>query len=273
MSRDEGGRKLSRDIFAKELAPHLESERDRQIEPRASNFILPDPDFPSTVFLGDLHAPFQHVGAVNFAIEVIRELKPKRVVQMGDLYDLYSWSKYPRSHNLFTPKDELTQAKAAALDLWQRVQGASPGVECIQILGNHDLRPYKATLESNPALELLINLEPHYQFPGVTLMADHREELNLGGVFALHGYRTKLGDHRDFMNACAVVGHTHRGGTSFRGIWGGHQIWELNAGVLGDPQAKGLSYTPQRHTQSTLGLGYVDRFGPRFIPYRPASSV
>jgi hypothetical protein len=116
---------------------------------------------------------------------------------------------------------------------------------------------------------MFIDLTPLYTFPGVKLQEDPRAELNLDGVFFHHGYRTKLGDNRDFLNACSVTGHSHKGGAVFRAVHGGHQIWELNAGTLGDPESKGLTYTPQKHTHQTLGLGWIDALGPRFIPYRP----
>lgn len=262
-------RKVPNDIFERDLEPLLELERARQCETKYSNFILPAANYPLTVALGDFHAPFHHVAATEFALEVIRELKPKRVVQGGDLYDMFSASKYPRSQNIYMPKDELKLARKASEKLWTDVQEASPGVECYQLLGNHDARPYKRVLETCPELEMFIDLTPIFTFPGVKLIADPREELNLDGVFYHHGYKTKLGDNRDFMNACAVAFHTHRGGSVFRGIWGGHQIWELNAGTLGDPSSKALSYTPQKHTQQTLGVGVIDKYGPRFIPFQP----
>ena len=260
-------RKIGNEIFERDLAPLLEQHRLVQADPKFSNFILPKKEYPLTIALGDFHAPFHHVPATQFAIEIIRELKPKRVIQGGDLYDFLSASKYPRSHNIYSPKEELALARKAAEKLWAEIQEASPGVECFQLLGNHDVRPYKKVLEACPELEMFIDLTPIFTFPGVKLITDPREELELDGVFYHHGYKTKLGDNRDFMNACAVAFHTHRGGTVFRGIWGGHQIWELNAGTLGDPASKGLSYTPQKHTQQTLGVGVIDKFGPRFIPF------
>lgn len=262
-------RKISNDIFEKPLEPHLEEQHARQLETRFSNFVLPKDPYPTTVFLGDFHAPFHHVPATQFAIEVIRELKPARVVQGGDLYDMFSASKFPKSQNIFTPRDEKDQARKACEWLWSEVQKASPKAECYQLLGNHDIRPYKRILETCPELEMFINLTPLFTFPGVTLIEDPRQELELDGVFIHHGYLTKLGQNRDFMNACTVNFHTHKGGAVYRAIHGGHIIWELNGGFLGDPQSKGLAYTPQRHHHQTLGLGVVDRLGPRFIPYKP----
>lgn len=56
-----------------------------------------------------------------------------------------------------------------------------------------------------------------------------------------------------------------KGGVVFRKIRG-QTLWELNAGYMADPHAKGLTYTPQRITHWTEGLGWTDEYGPRFIP-------
>lgn len=269
MSIKQSPRKVTNEIFERPIEPHLVEQQERQREPRFSNFVLPIDNYPTTVFLGDFHSPFNHVGATQFAIDTIAELKPKRVIQGGDLRDMFSAGKYPRSHNIFTPKEEIEQGTKICRKLWADVQAASPGVECYQLLGNHDVRPYKRVLEACPELEMFIDLKPLYTFPGVKLIEDPREELELDGVFAHHGYLTRLGANRDFMNACTVNFHTHKGGSVYRAIFGGHIIWELNAGTLGDPESKGLSYTPQKHHHQTLGLGVVDKYGPRFIPYRP----
>ncbi len=264
-----GRRKVSNDIFERPLDPHLEEQQARQAEARFSNFVLPIENYPTTVVLGDFHAPFHHTTATSFAIEVIAALKPKRVVQIGDLRDMFCSSKYPRSQNIFTPKEEIEAGTKACSELWVRVREASPGAECFQLLGNHDVRPYKRVLETCPELEMFIDLTPLYTFPGVKLISDPREELELDGVFFHHGYLLRQGANRDFMNACFVSGHSHRAGVFYRPIHGGHMLWELNSGTLGDPASKGLSYTPQKHHHQTLGLGVIDRFGPRFIPWRP----
>ena len=264
---EEKRRKLSNKIFERPLESHLAEQHERQQQPQPTNLILPIENYPTTVVLGDFHAPFHHAGATNFAIEVIEKLKPKRIVQVGDIKDMFSWAAFPRSHNIFTPAEEFAQARKACADLWERAQKAAPKAECHGLWGNHSIRPLKRVLESCPELEMFIDLTPHFTYPGVNLVKEDREELILDGVVFIHGYRAKLGDHRDYMNACVVTGHTHRGGAVFKNSWNGHQIWELNAGLLGDPKAKGLSYTPQKYTHWTLGVGVIDAYGPRFIPY------
>lgn len=267
MARDSKRRKIGNEIFEKPLEPILEEARGRQLEHKPSNFILPKNPYPRTVLLGDFHAPFHHVGAVKFAIDFIREFKPERVIQMGDLYDMYASSKFPRSLNIYTPNDEFLLGRKAAEQLWRDVKEAAPNAECYQLLGNHDIRPIKRLIEEMPSMESVVNLDPLFAFPGVKTIHDSREELILDGVAYHHGYRLKLGDMRDFMNMCSADAHTHRGGVVYRRVWGGNILWQLNAGYLADAESKALGYAPQRHNHSTLGLGAIDEWGPRFVPY------
>ena len=63
-----------------------------------------------------------------------------------------------------------------------------------------------------------------------------------------------------------VVGHSHIGGVTYRNI-GNKIVWELNSGYCGDPDSKALSYRLMKLTKWTHGFGFVDEFGPRFIPF------
>ena len=62
------------------------------------------------VAIGDTHFPFSSKKVINWIIEKI--IKPnaaqiKAVVQMGDLYDLFSYSKFPK-RLMMTPSDSYT---------------------------------------------------------------------------------------------------------------------------------------------------------------------
>ena len=105
-------------------------------------------------------------------------------------------------------------------------------------------------------------------FDGVETILDSRQELMLpGDVMVVHGYKSKIGEHRDHALYNAVCGHQHTGGVVYRQIRG-RVLWELNAGLAGDPEAKGLTYGAQKINSWTLGFGFLDEYGPRFIPLR-----
>lgn len=251
-----------------DLAEHLEKEAQREVAPLE---VVSKKGAPRKKILaiGDLHYPFADLAAVEWAIGLAKKLQPDIIVQVGDAYDMLSWGSFPKSANYFTPKQEIEIARDGLAKFWRDMQAASPQAQCYLLHGNHTIRPFRQLLEKAPALEVFISMKQWFEFPDVTFIEDHRQELIIDDICFIHGYRTKLGDHRDYTLMNCVVGHTHRGGTVFRQIKG-KQLFELNCGYLGDPNSKGFTYTPQKLIEWTQGVGFIDEHGPRFIPY-PAS--
>jgi hypothetical protein len=124
----------------------------------------------------------------------------------------------------------------------------------------------KRIIEAYPEAELFMDFEKWFKFDGVTTHSDIRQELIINGICFIHGYRSKLGDHRDFNKMSTVVGHSHLGGVNFKN-YGSEILFELNAGYIGDPESKALSYTSQKIVNWTHGLGVIDSFGARFIHF------
>lgn len=219
------------------------------------------------LIIGDAHFPFVHKPTLEKIITFAQTHQPKHIVQIGDLYDLYSHSKFPRSLNIYTPDQELDLGRGEAEAMWKRLLDACPDAKCYQIMGNHDVRPMKRVIEAAPALESIIRrgLKPYFEFTGVQTIDDYREILSIQGIGFHHGYLSQLGGHRDFNQRNMVVGHTHKGGTVFRAL-ADRTIWELNVGFIGDETSKVMGYTPTKTTGWTLGNGWIDQYGPRFIP-------
>jgi hypothetical protein len=200
--------------------------------------------------------------------EFVSRQQPEIVIINGDAWDMYCHSKYPRSLNLYNPRDEQELSRKANEVFWQEIQRRAPRAKCYQMLGNHDARPLKKVLEAYPEAETWVEemLKKMFTFENVTTIHDPRQELMLpGNIMVHHGYRSKLGDHASYSLYNCIVGHTHVGGAVFRTMRGTVR-WELNSGVAGDPESKALSYTPQKITNWTPGFGWVDEYGPRFIP-------
>lgn len=213
---------------------------------------------------GDCHFPFHHDKAFNKALEIVQQEQPDIVVQIGDVYDLFSMSRFSKPLDLMTPKEEISQARVLGEALWKRVRKTT-NAQCYQILGNHDIRPQRGIIDKYPEIASLIDIKHLWKFDGVTTIHDPRQELIIEGIVFMHGYRSKLGDHAKFNLQSTVCGHTHRGGVVIF-PHNNRYIFELNAGYLGDPESAALSYTPQKISQWTHGLGLIDKHGPRFIP-------
>lgn len=253
--------KITNAVFNKDIESHLEQFKGDEWLPR-------EKPYPTAAIISDIHWPFENEHVLRKFYEYLDEYKPEWVIINGDAWDRYCHSKYPRSHNVFTPREEDRLSRERNVEFWAEAKRRSPESKCIQMMGNHDIRPMKQILQNYPAAEDWIErmLKEQFSFEGVTTIFDPREELFLcEDVVVFHGYRSKLGDHRDFTLYSCITGHTHVGGTVFKRIRK-QTLFEGNSGVAGNPLSKGLSYTPQKITQWTPGFLVIDKWGPRFIP-------
>lgn len=252
--------KIDNSIFNKSIEGHLES-----YEPKTYTAPVYSVTWAS---ISDMHLPFWCERVVNRFYKYIEENKPEFVILNGDAWDMYSHSKFPRSHNIFTPREERALCLKMNAEFWARIKKIHVEAKCFQLLGNHDLRPLKRILEAVPAAEDWAEemMRRDFTFDGVTTIFDPRQELMINpDTAAFHGNRSQLGAHRDYTLLNCINAHTHRGGTVFKQLRY-TVLFEVNSGFAGDPEAKGLTYTPQRISDSTPGFSAGDAWGPRFIP-------
>lgn len=222
-----------------------------------------------TLYIPDTHFPFVCQRSLNEMHYFIRQHKKRieNVVQLGDLYDLYSATKFAKSLNVYTPFQEMRIGFEMAQEMWRKIRETLPDASLYQILGNHDVRPLKRVIENAPEVEHLVSIDKWFAFDGIETHRNTREELEINGALITHGTYTKIGDHARFYRMSVVHGHTHRGGVHFVPCKKtGEMLFELDCGYLGDPASKALSYTPSRYNHWTRGWGYRDEWGPRFIP-------
>lgn len=258
VSIKKSNRLVSNAVFEKDIEAHLDQYSPKEFQsPKTDRHIL---------VIGDIHAPFVHLPTMELIFRYNREHKPCTIVQVGDALDFYAHSKFPRSQNIYGPQEEERLGREFLEKMWAQLQVENPGVKCLMLRGNHCIRPVKRALESAPSVEHIVeaHLDRLFTFDGVQSVHDHRDVLEIDGILFHHGYLGKLGDHRDSALCNFVVGHTHRGGVSYRRIRT-ETLWELNAGFCGDPDSKAMSYTGSKIQNYTLGFGVIDKFGPRFI--------
>lgn len=253
---------INNSIFLKSVEDQVETYEPRDnIQP----FVIQKKD-AKFACISDLHFPWVNKKVLEVFYDFIKDHQPDYVIINGDAWDMYAHSKYPRSMNIYTPREEQALARKMNEEFWQKVQIICPKAQCFQLLGNHDIRSLKRTLEHYPEAEDWITekLKELFTFKNVTTIHDHRQELQINEDLIFHGYRSKLGDHRDYTLMNCHNGHTHVGGTVFRRIKG-KTLFECNSGVAGDLEAKALSYSSQKATHQTPGFSFRDKYGPRFI--------
>lgn len=215
--------------------------------------------------LGDVHAPYCNKKTLTKIFDVIQKNKPDYIIQIGDLYDFLSFSRFPRNVNIVTPNQEIMDGRVTAEEIWRIVKKRSPKSICYQIKGNHCDRPMRRVLEKFPEIASLVSTDHLWKFDGVNTILDSREELVINDIIFMHGFRGKLGDHAKFNQQSTVCGHSHRGGVHFFPLKD-KILFELNAGYCADPNSEALSYSLQKIVNWTQGMGFIDEYGPRFIP-------
>lgn len=223
--------------------------------------------YKRVAIISDTHFPFQSNKVIKKILEFIVSFKPYFVIQIGDLYDFYSASRFPRSHDLMTPDQERVFARQGAEEMWSAIHKLSPASKKIQILGNHDNRVNKRIMEQMPDLAWAFDIKYMFEFPQVETIHDTSQELILDGVCYQHGH-TQMGKHVEFNLMDSVHGHTHRGGVLYRPIRN-RMCWELDVGCAADFNSKPMQYRPQLWSKWTNSFGVIDEHGPRVITVDP----
>jgi hypothetical protein len=222
-----------------------------------------------TVVIGDTHFPFHSKAWLSWVLDFIAEAQPDNVVQVADLYDGYAFSKYPRSLNVMTPNAEVDLGRQYAAFMWSEIQRLAPGARCYQLHDsedNHGHRANKRALEFFASAERFIEdaVRELHCFDGVTTPTDLRGDLEIDGVVYQHG-RFKFGAHARINRKNTVIGHLHKGAVTFEQDG---RAWEMCVGWGGDVRQEPFSYAGKRRAHgTTLGLGVVDGYGPRFVAF------
>jgi predicted phosphodiesterase len=255
-------KKITNDIFNVNIEDHLDkyTQESDKIEPLkiySDNYAV----------ISDIHWPFHHAHKMEQFLERTKKKKYDLVIINGDARDFYSHTKFPRSHNIFTPKEENALGRKLNDDFWSKIKDINPDAKCYQTMGNHSARPLKRIIEEYPEAEEWIAdaLKKEFTFEGVTTLYDPRDFLLLNDEIAImHGYKSQLGAHRDQHLMSCITGHTHRPGVVYRRMFN-KIIFEANSGFMGNPAAKGLTYTSSKLTEWVNGFLEGDDLGIRFI--------
>lgn len=220
----------------------------------------------TVLIVPDTHFPFECKKSLAKVHAFAKDNQPDLIIQVGDLTDMFAYSKYAKSLSVMTPKDESTRARICAEKMWKRFRADCPKARLVQLVGNHDERPVIKILEKTPENEhIAIDWFKRFMsFEGVETILDAKQEFFYDGVCYMHGLR-KFGEHATYNQMNTVTGHLHRGAVQWEQNANG-SYFELNVGFLGDKKLEAFKYRSQnRISKMTLGFGVIDRYGPRFV--------
>lgn len=257
-TRKKSNKKLVQEFFSADLSQLL----SKACTP-ASPLLEP---YPNIICIGDMHLPWWHEPTITMLYLILEQEQPDYIIQMGDLYDFFSFGKYPRSHLLIRPDEELRIGRQLAETFWQTVRRICPRAKLVQLIGNHDLRPMKRVLESgSPELEPFFNFKSFFEFEGVHTQHDAREPYRIKEFSFIHGHLSQAGAHRNQLKTHVAHGHTHRGGVVMNKRDGRHLV-EIDCGHVGDASKKVFNYTAVREPSWTRGYAQIKGYCFAFIP-------
>lgn len=111
----------------------------------------PTSDARKAVILPDLQIPYHDEKALQVALEVVRDVKPDKLVILGDLLDLESFSRFD---NLPLSKEYSTSTQEAIIrthQLMVELRKLCPTAEIVVLEGNHDKRIMQDVYKNNKA--------------------------------------------------------------------------------------------------------------------------
>ena len=161
-----------------------------------------------TVMLSDVHVPYQHRRNVACALSIIREIKPDAVDLMGDIAEVESLSRHPKSRPDLARVAEEHYATNLFLD---DVQNASGGCDTRYLEGNHEARARRfeaeyGQLDGVLSIPQALYIEPRGDYHreaaklrGIKWVPLSMQPLVVGNCALLHGVFEA--QHHAFMNA------------------------------------------------------------------------
>jgi predicted phosphodiesterase len=199
------------------------------------------------IVLPDIHVPYHDEKAINLVLKYVKDVKPDKIIQLGDFYDTFGISKYDKDPNRV---DTLQQEIDTGYKLWKDIKRASPKSELVMLEGNHEAR-LRAFLMKNPGVYSLDALKPKNLFKLDELKVkwipqEETYKIN-NSLVVIHGHNAgggKLSQHSAYSakntlekwgNVSGIMGHGHRLGMSCKTLHDGSVVQWYEAGHLANP--------------------------------------
>lgn len=224
----------------------------------------------AVIFVSDLHAPWTDLDKLNHFYEIVSEFKPRSVIALGDMLDLYCYSRFAKAP-ICTPEEELDEGKNLLDNFWTQIARRSPGCKRIEFGGNHLARIEKKLASAAPELLHLFDAKKIFSHKDVETYHDERAELKLSShgleMMCVHGWMSRGQNmaHANYFSKSVIHGHDHQlycvSQNSDRGF-----RFEMSVGHLCDLSKAPFHYGPTKTVKWQHGCGLLDKHGPRAIP-------
>lgn len=223
-------------------------------------------NYPKSILvLPDIHLPWPDWEGLEMARKWKEKHKPDLVIQLGDLFDQKTWSRWPSDPDDLSPSQEWD----AAVDCVKEIHRMFPKMDILR--GNHDLRYMARAAESKLPKKMIKVVQEMFPYKGWNWHLDPRKKLIVdsprGKILFVHGDEdggTPLQKAvRVGMNVCQ--GHTHRMSIQASEVMGKF-VWGFEVGHLMNTASKAADYAARSSNAHASGFGVIKHGCPYFIP-------
>lgn len=212
----------------------------------------------------DLHAPFTHMDALPFLIEVNNFFKPDKVVFLGDEIDGHSFSFHTDSAdtNFLAPDVELEVAIEKLRPFYQMFP------EATILESNHGSLIYRKRKWAKIPRQALKSYREILDAPmGWSWTHEYEIELRDGSiVHFMHGSRKNAFAVAKDIGKSHVCGHYHTEFKLVQDIVAGKRLFGMNCGCLIDDKKYAFDYAKNTKPNVKLGCGLIIDTHPMLIP-------
>lgn len=219
-------------------------------------------DSSRILVISDTHYPYNHPDIVAFLKFLKKELRPTRIIHIGDEVDYHAISFHESDPDLMSPGDELKASIARLKPIYELF----PEMDLIE--SNHGSLVYrKGRFHGLPRtvfktyreiLEAPVGWKWHMD---LTLTLPNKQK-----VYFCHGKSKNALKLSQSMGMSTVNGHFHE---DFSIQYWGNPLalhWAMVVGCLIDPKSLAYAYNKSNLKRPVIGLGFIENSLPRLIP-------
>lgn len=212
----------------------------------------------------DTHVPYHDPRSWKLALQVIKQIRPHKVVIIGDFADFYAVSDHDRDPMRKDSLEWEVECVNAELDRLEELMDR----DVVFIEGNHEDRLRRYLWKKAPQLFGVTDVKRLFRLDQRGwIHRPYRHGWKYGNVTYKHDVAGRSGKHAAAQSLAdfggnVVIGHTHRGGVVYLGEAKGANHFCLNVGWLGDVKLMDYMDPDKALRDWQLGFGTVIHDGP-----------
>lgn len=213
--------------------------------------------------ISDMQTPFHHKDSIEFLREIKHQLKPTRVISIGDLYDFNFFSDYGKNPNLFSGREELELVKDASKKLYKLF----PEMDILD--SNHGNRIRRKAFQAGLPKSVLKDEMDIIGAPKTWKL--HPELIiklpNGDYVKLVHNFSSNVLASSKDQSTSLIQGHYHSKFELLYWSTGTKQYFGMTVGCLiDDSNREVFGYNGTQSKRPILGTGFINNSIPMLIP-------